>query len=312
MNRSFDVVALGEAMCEFNRNADGAYEPGFGGDTSNAVIAAARLGARTAYITRVGDDLFGDELLALWAREGVATSQVRRIAGGETGIYFVLHDATGHHFHYRRRGSAASTMAPEDVAPAVIGQTHWLHVSAISQAIGERPAAAVAQAIALAKAAGTRVSYDTNLRLRLWPLEHAREVIAATARGADLIKTSIEDAQLLTGQTAADAVADHYLAAGAAAVVITQGVLGALVATASHRRSLPPHAVAAVDATGAGDAFAGALLAELTRTPGAAWPDSVFAAAAFANAAAALATCGAGAVAPLPSRDAVERLLHGQ
>ena len=78
--KRLDVVALGEAMVEFNQTRPGhpVYRQGYGGDTSNCVIAASRAGARTAYLTRVGDDTFGQALRALWEREHVDTAGVER------------------------------------------------------------------------------------------------------------------------------------------------------------------------------------------------------------------------------------------
>jgi len=90
-----DLVCLGEAMVEFNQARDEPtrYTAGFGGDTSNCAIAAARIGARSGYITQIGDDVFGSQLLALWRDEGIDTGGVRVVAGGDTGVYFVTHDA---------------------------------------------------------------------------------------------------------------------------------------------------------------------------------------------------------------------------
>ena len=92
----FDLVALGEPLLEFNQitpdDATG-YRQGFGGDTSNCTIAAARLGARTAYVTRLGDDAFGRMFIDLWRREGVDVSGVGIDADAPTGIYFVTHGA---------------------------------------------------------------------------------------------------------------------------------------------------------------------------------------------------------------------------
>src|SRR5438128_2343861 len=109
-DKLFDLVALGEAMLEFNQTQPGqaTYLQGFGGDTSNAVIAAARAGAATAYLTRVGDDWFGERLLALWRDEGVDVGGVEKDPQRPTGIYFVQHGERGHVFSYRRAGSAAS------------------------------------------------------------------------------------------------------------------------------------------------------------------------------------------------------------
>ncbi len=299
-----DIVALGEPLYEFNQQADGNYRPGFGGDTSNMAIAASRLGARVAYATQVGDDSFGDALMQLWRREDVETARVRRLPNSPTGMYFVSHSEAGHRFDYRREGSAASRMRPEDFPASQFADTHWLHVSAVSQAISATATDTVLHAIAAARAASARISYDTNLRLRLWPLPRARAIIAATAIGVDVLKTSLDDAQILLGIDDPQAVADAYLAGGAKAVAVTLGAHGALVADASGSFRIAPQPVSAVDATGAGDAFAGAFIAELQRNT------SLADAARFANAAAALATTGYGAVAPLPSRAAVLRLLE--
>ena len=103
MPKRFDIVAIGEAMVEFNQtSAPGncTYLQGFGGDTSNAVIAAARQGVRCAYVTRLGDDEFGRMCLALWASEGVDSSAIEIDPSAPTGVYFVRHDSRGHSFSY--------------------------------------------------------------------------------------------------------------------------------------------------------------------------------------------------------------------
>ena len=89
--KRFDFVALGEPMVEFNQTHPDRpdYLQGFGGDTSNATLAAARAGARTAYLSRLGDDTWGRALLALWAQEGVNTEAVAIDATAPTGVYFV-------------------------------------------------------------------------------------------------------------------------------------------------------------------------------------------------------------------------------
>ena len=89
MAAGYDIVALGEPLVEFNqtRGEDAhAWRQGFGGDTSNMAIAAARLGARVAYVTRVGDDAFGRLFRALWSAEGVALDGVATDAEAPTGV----------------------------------------------------------------------------------------------------------------------------------------------------------------------------------------------------------------------------------
>jgi 2-dehydro-3-deoxygluconokinase len=84
-----EIVCLGEPMLEFNRQSDGRYLAGHGGDTSNCAIAAARQGATVGYLTCLGNDAFGDSFMSLWAAEGVDASQVVRDPDAPTAIYFV-------------------------------------------------------------------------------------------------------------------------------------------------------------------------------------------------------------------------------
>ena len=103
------VVALGEPMVEFNQTGEAdarLYLQGFGGDTSNFVIAAARQGARVGYITALGDDPYGAMLRNLWNEEGVDTRDVMSNPETFTAIYFVTHSERGHQFDFFRKGSA--------------------------------------------------------------------------------------------------------------------------------------------------------------------------------------------------------------
>ena len=90
-----DIICMGEPLVEFNETRPGLFQQGFGGDTSNCAVAAARQGARVGYLTAVGADAFGDRLLALWQEEGVDTGQVVRDSSHPTGHYFVTHGADG-------------------------------------------------------------------------------------------------------------------------------------------------------------------------------------------------------------------------
>lgn len=308
MTRQFDVVALGEAMVEFNQTSPGQpqYLQGFGGDTSNAVIAAARAGARTAYLTRVGDDSFGRSLLDLWRQENVDIAAVDVDPTQPTGIYFVTHGPGGHEFSYRRAGSAASRMTPgwlDAGAADAIRRAKILHVSGISMAISPDACATVMAAIHVAREAGTLVSLDSNLRLKLWPLERARAALGAAIALTDIFLPSLEDLVTLAGITEPDALVDWSHQAGAASVVLKLGGDGALASDGRRRQRVAGHAVNVLDATGAGDCFCGNLLARLAAG------DPLFDAARWANAAAAAAVQGFGAVAPLPRPEQVRALL---
>ncbi len=298
-----DLLCLGEPMLEFNQQPDGNYLPGHGGDTSNAAIAAVRQGARVGYVTHLGADTFGDSFMELWQREGIDTSTVRQVDDAHTGIYFVTHNAAGHAFSYFRAGSASSRMGPDDLPEDALKAAKILHVSGISQAISDTAADAVFRAIEIVKAAGGRVSYDTNLRLKLWPLDRARAVTHAAMAHCDIALPGLDDAVHLTGRSAPEDIVDFYLRLGSSTVALTLGAKGTLVATQEARQLVPVRAVDAVDATAAGDTFDGAFLARLLDG------DDPFQAAAYANAAAALSTLGYGAVAPIPRAEAVQAFL---
>ncbi len=296
-----DLLAIGEALVELNQPKDGApFVQGFGGDTSNAMIAAARLGADAAYFTAVGADKFGQALTQLWLKEGVDATRIVVNGAAHTGLYFVSHGENGHEFSYMRAGSAASRISETDLPVDRIRATRILHISGISQAISSSAADAAFAAIDIAHDAKRLVSYDPNLRLKLWPLRRARAVIHEAMRACDIALPGLDDAEHLTGLREPDAIANFYLELGARVVVVKMGRGGALAATPKHRERIYAHAIKAVDATGAGDCFDGAFLTEFARS------GDPFAAARFANAAAALSTLGYGAVAPLPRRAEVE------
>jgi 2-dehydro-3-deoxygluconokinase len=279
------------------------YLQGFGGDTSNMIIAAARSGARAAYFTRLGDDAFGRMFVDLWRREGVDADSVGFDPQAHTAVYFVAHDRDGHSFSYLRAGSAASRMRPDDLPVELLREARIVHASGISEAISSSACDTVLHAFEAARAAGARVSFDSNLRLKLWPLARARATISATAAMADYFFPSLEDACALSGLDDPRAILDWCHRLGAKTVFLKLGADGALVSDGSRSERIDGHRVDAVDATGAGDCFCGACLARIAAG------ESIWNAARYANAAAALSTTGFGAVAPLPRPDAVRRLL---
>jgi 2-dehydro-3-deoxygluconokinase len=301
-----DIVALGEPMIEFNQTGERggrSYLQGYGGDTSNFVIAAARQGARTGYVTALGDDVYGRMFLDLWAKEGVDASGVRIDGAAHTGIYFVDHDEAGHRFTFFRTGSAASRLSPADVPAEYVAGARLVHVSGISLAISVSACDACYAAVEAARSAGRFVSFDTNLRLKLWSKDRARAVITDMMKLADICLPSRDDMAALTGSDDPDKLADHALALGAKTVALKLGAEGAIVATAHERHRIPPYRVEAVDATGAGDAFGGAFATRLLQG------EELGAAGRYAAVAAALSTKGYGAVEPIPTAKQVQEAL---
>jgi 2-dehydro-3-deoxygluconokinase len=262
-----DIISLGESMVEFFSEEPiaraGSFEKACGGDTLNTLVAAARLGARTGFVTRVGDDPFAPFLLEAWRAEGIDVSHADLVEGFN-GIYFIsLLPGGEREFTYYRRGSAASTMTPADLDPTYIGGARVLHVSGISQAISASCRETVLAAVRLARERGVLVSYDPNLRRKLWPsLAEARAAMQEVLPFADVVLPSApeEMTELLDARTIEEGV-ERLWAAGVGTVAAKLGEKGCLLGYEGRVIAIPPYvADSVVDATGAGDAFDGAFL----------------------------------------------------
>lgn len=305
---SVDLLCMGEPMLEFSQlppAGDGRqlYLEGFGGDTSNTAVAAARQGARVGYITAIGSDPAGEAFLRLWRAEGIDTTTVIRRLDMPTAVYFVRRTETGHEFLFYRHGSAASVYHTGELPEDAIARSRIFYASGISQAISTSAADAVFRAIEVARHAEVAVAYDTNYRPRLWPAARARAVIHGAAAGARYLFASSEDAVALTGLREPDAIADFYLSLGPEVVILKLGPAGALVATRQAHTHIAAPNVAMVDSTGAGDVLSGAFLARTLAG------DDVGAAARYAVMAASLSTTGHGAVARIPNAESVRRAM---
>lgn len=303
-----EILSFGEPLYEFSQLKEfeasgGDFLSGYGGDASNFAIAAARQGAKVGMLTHLGDDEFGKRFLELWEQEGVDSSNVICNANAHTGVYFITHDEEGHHFSFMRKNSAASLVKPAMLPLMAIANAKLLHATAITQAISETSCDSVFAAMEHARSNGTLVSYDTNLRLKLWSLRRAKAVIEETISTVDICFPSVDEAQLLTGLEQPNAIIDHYLKLGAKVVVLKQGGDGATVADEHQRVHIRPHKVTPVDATAAGDSFAGSFCTNYIKG------ETLESCLQRANATASITITGYGAVAPLPTLEQVNSRL---
>jgi 2-dehydro-3-deoxygluconokinase len=190
-------------------------------------------------------------------------------------------------------------MRPADLPREAIESAKVLHVSGISLAISASAHDTCLAAIAIARDAGVTVSFDTNLRLKLWPLEKARAAITHVMGLCDICLPSFDDVSQVAGVADPEALVDLCLSRGAKIVALKLGERGAIVADAHERYRIAPHPCRPVDATGAGDTFGGAFVARLLAG------DGLAAAGRYAAVAAALSTQGWGAVEPIPDEKRV-------
>lgn len=295
-----DLVCLGEPLIEFNQGPDGLFAMGYGGDVSNVAIAAARQGAVTTLVSRVGDDRFGQALIELWRRENIDFQAVSTIADSETGIYFVFHDDLGHHFLYRRQRSAASLMEAGDLPIDGIRNAKIFYSSGISLGVSNNLRATTFEAMERARSSGVTTAFDPNLRTALWSLDEARSVTHDLMRGIDIALPGLDDARQLTGLQSPEDITRFYHDLGAEVVALTLGRDGVAISANKGVQMVPGARVEAVDATGAGDCFNGVFLSEYLVH------GDAIRAAERANLGAALSTTGYGAVDPIPDKSTIQ------
>jgi 2-dehydro-3-deoxygluconokinase len=306
-----DVVSFGEPMVEFCATEFGRlkdvqmFKRGWGGDTSNFIVAVARLGGKAGYICRIGDDEFGESFLDLWRSEGVDVSQIIIERGGFTAIYFIsILPGGGHDFTYFRKGSAASHYSPSDLNVEYLSKLKVFHSSGISMAISESCRETVIRAADIVKEHGGLFSFDVNFRPKLWSPQYAKPHIEEAMMRADLLFVSREDISLLYGENVDSVIERICSFARPRAIIVKLGGEGCLIFSGGEKIMIPGFKVNVIDTTGAGDAFDGAFIVGLLEGK------PLKEAGVFANAVGALTTTGLGAVAPIPKRSEVEDFLR--
>lgn len=269
----YDVVTVGEAMALLRAQTPGPLEAvehfqrSCAGAELNVATGLARLGWRVGYVSRVGKDPWGDYLHAVLEREGIDQCHVGVDGQYPTGFMLKSRttDGSDPQVAYFRRGSAASRLAPADWTEQDWNGARRLHITGISPALSSSVEALVRCMVEQARAQGIAVSFDPNVRSRLWPSHEAMvRTLNALALQADLVLPGLAEAQMLTGQRTPGDIASWYLDQGVGQVVIKLGPQGAYAADASGRFWVPGFVVPqVVDTVGAGDGFAVGVLSAL-------------------------------------------------
>lgn len=319
MTRGIDVVTIGESMLSMQPMSEGAlqYAPLFtrtiAGAESNVSIGLSRLGFAVRWVSRLGADPFGDVISATLAGEGIDVSEVVRDARYPTALYFKEFKGYGDpNVYYYRRGSAMSCVSPEDVKDSWFAGAKHLHVTGITPALGERSADAIREAMKRAREQGLTVSFDPNLRRKLWSEEEARRTLLSLIPLCDIFLPGDEEAEFLAGVMEEEAYGKYFLAMGPKVVVMKLGERGSMGFFGDEIVRAAPHTVKrVVDTVGAGDAFAAGLLSGLVEFGRLDEGDNLLRALARANTMGAIATQFKGDWEGLPKREELLRLLSG-
>ncbi|XP_078182338.1 fructokinase-1-like isoform X2 [Carex rostrata] len=315
------VVCFGEMLIDFVPTVSGvslAEAPGFlqapGGAPANVAIAVSRLGGRSAFIGKLGDDEFGHMLAAILRQNGVIDTGVVFDSGARTALAFVTLKADGEReFMFYRNPSADMLLTEKELNLDIIRKAAVFHYNSISL-IAEPCRTAHLRAMEAAKEAGALLSYDANLRLPLWPsAEVAHKQILSIWDQADIIKVSEDELEFLTGESSVeDEVVMKLWRDHLKLLLVTTGKKGCKYYTKDFRGTVDSFKVVPVDTTGAGDAFVGAMLSKLVQDL------SVFQdekklreVLRFANGGGAITTTKKGAIPSLPTKEEILTLIQG-
>lgn len=313
-----EVVTLGEVLIDFVSTESGvslveapAFQKAAGGAPANVAVGLSRLGVRSGFIGKVGDDDFGHFLARTLEQNGVEISGLRYSSQARTMLAFVSVAADGERdFMFYRHPSADMLLQPEELDRDYIGTARILHHGSISL-ISEPSRSATLAAIRAATKEGLWISYDPNLRPALWPsLPAARKGLLQAWTTAHVIKVSLEELAFLSGEGEWTEGARKLWHDRLHLLVITAGPRGCYYFTPTAQGHVPAYDVDVVDTTGAGDGFVAGLLAGLLENERA-WENQkdLEEVLRLANAAGALTTTRRGAIPALPTRAEVSALL---
>ncbi|RTQ99598.1 sugar kinase [Halomonas nitroreducens] len=272
-----ELLTFGEAMTMFVAECHGElstierFTRRIAGADNNVAIGLARLGFKVGWLSRVGEDVFGTFIRRTLEAEGVDCRHLGVDPEHPTGLLFKerAQEGTDPNVTYFRRGSAASHLSPDDAEAVDIAALRHLHATGIPPALSESARALSFRFFERARAAGASISFDPNLRPRLWGSDkEMRETLNRLAVGADWVLPGLAEGRLLTEREHPEAIADFYLSRGVSAVIIKLGPEGSYyrgILSGQEESFIvagcPVDRV--IDTVGAGDGFAVGVISAL-------------------------------------------------
>lgn len=269
------VLAIGEAMLEMAPVGEGLYRRGYAGDTFNTIWHMAQLlgdDARAGFVTRIGRDTLSDGFAAEMSADGLDISGVARDDERGMGLYLIELDGFERSFHYWRQASAARRLADDPAALAAsLEDSGLIHISGITLAILSAPARdKLFRVLAQARQAGAVISFDPNIRPRLWSSEQEiRETVSEMLSITDIALPSFDDEAAHWSDRTPEETVGRLVSCDVREIAVKNGAGSIhLCADDQHGEYETPPVERIRDTTGAGDAFnAGYLSARLMGWP---------------------------------------------
>ena len=266
------LVAIGEALIDFIPTEKGCslgevdtFHPVTGGAPANVCGAYTKLGGTSEMITQLGNDAFGDKIEKDLKGFGIQTEHIIRTDEANTCLAFVsLMEDGNREFSFYRKPSADMLLQKQDINEKWFENSFALHFCSVS--LGEYPMKyAHKTAIEYAKKAGAIISFDPNIRLPLWNDHKAlKNTVLEFLPYADILKISDEELEFITGYKTIEQAKDILFKGNVKVVIFTKGAEGAEVYTNHMKATSEGKKVKALDTTGAGDAFIGSFLYQLS------------------------------------------------
>lgn len=316
-----DVTALGEILIDFtpdgkSDNGNIRFERNPGGAPANVLAAVSRLGGKTAFIGKVGEDIFGNYLVNVLEQHGINTESMKTTSEAKTTLAFVQLDENGDRsFSFYRNPGADTMLEKSDVNYRLIEQSKIFHFGSLTLT-GEPSRSSTVAALEHAKNSGCIISYDPNLRPALWKnAEEAKSQIISVLSDVDILKISEDELEFITGikdlETGSNELRRLY---NIKLVLVTRGANGCYFRLGNETGDVPTfNQVKTIDTTGAGDAFLGgflyAVLSNKINSIEHLCMSDTTEMVRFSNAVASICTSRRGAIPAMPRLDEVMELL---
>lgn len=268
-----DVITIGDAMIAMCPREKGpiifcdSFKRKVGGAELNVAIGCARLGLKSGWISRLGNDDFGKHIMKTARGEGIDTSEVKLVDGYQTSVYFreVLSDGSSRSFYYREK-SPTSTMKCEDLNEEYFKEAKVLHITGVFPSITQNNQDIILEAVKLAKKNNLTISFDPNIRLKMWTKEEAKAYIEKILPNVDILLIGDEEIEILLGETNIEDAIKTFHSYGIEKVIVKKGSKGAIGSDGKNVYevdAIKPKAL--VDTVGAGDGFAAGFLTALCK-----------------------------------------------
>jgi len=309
-----EFITIGETCAVMASKSIGRmrYSEGFelrpGGAEGTVAVGVKRLGHTAGWISQLGEDELGHYILSFIQGEGVDVSTVRMVSGKQTGLFVRERLPMGEALHfYYRTGSAFSEIEPGALQEDYISSAKMLHITGITPALSNTCRRTIDAAVDIAKKHHLTITFDPNLRLKLWSVDEAKPVIERLMMSADYVLPGLEEMHSLYGIQPVERLLDHLHEIGCERIILKLGKEGAILSLPSGTETLAGYPVDnPVDLMGAGDAFAAGFIAGILK--GMAPKDSVD----LANFVASMSIRLPGNIESLPTWDEVNRAQKGE